>query len=196
MTPTALHRAIRLVAITLLVIVGLTAGNGTVSAEQELPSGEALAPELSGLGTIHMAVTTDVPKAQSFFNQGIRLLYAFNHQEARRAFQEAARLDPRLSMAHWGIALTLAPNLNAPMSPENARAAYVAIEAARRDASRARPRERALIQALAMRFTADPASPRPPLDRAYADAMAKVAADHPDDADVQTWYADAVMNTM
>src|SRR5688572_32736020 len=156
MTPTALHRAIRLVAITLLVIVGLTAGNGTVSAEQELPSGEALAPELSGLGTIHMAVTTDVPKAQSFFNQGIRLLYAFNHQEARRAFQEAARLDPRLSMAHWGIALTLAPNLNAPMTPEQGRSATDAIGDARRGATRAGAGQRAPVQGPANRLRAGP----------------------------------------
>jgi tetratricopeptide (TPR) repeat protein len=143
-----------------------------------------------------MPVTTDVPKAQAFFDQGVRLLYGFNHQEARRAFQEAARLDPQLSMAHWGIALSLAPNLNAPMSAENGRAAYAAIQTARRVASRASARERALIGALAARFAAKPESPRPPLDRAYAEAMAKVAADHPDDADVQTWYADAVMNTM
>jgi tetratricopeptide (TPR) repeat protein len=155
-----------------------------------------VAPELSGLGTIHMPVTTAVPKAQTFFNQGIRLLYAFNHQEARRAFQEAARLDPQLAMAHWGVALTLAPNLNAAMSAENGRAAYAAIGDARRRASAASARERALIEALAARFAAKPEAPRPPLDRAYADAMATVAANHPGDADVQTLYADAVMNTM
>ena len=77
-----------------------------------------VAPELSGLGTDHMAVTTRTPQAQAFFDQGLRLLYAFNHQESRRAFQEAARLDPALAMAHWGEAITLAPNLNAPMTPE------------------------------------------------------------------------------
>ncbi len=82
-----------------------------------------LAPELAGLGTDHLAVTTRVPKAQVFFDQGLRLLYAFNHQESRRAFQEAARLDPSLAMAHWGEAITLAPNLNAPMTPANARLA-------------------------------------------------------------------------
>jgi tetratricopeptide (TPR) repeat protein len=154
------------------------------------------APELAGLGTIHMTVTTSVPKAQAFFNQGIRLLYAFNHQEARRAFQEASRLDPHLAMAHWGVALSLAPNLNAAMSAENGRAAYASIGEARRRASRASARERALIEALAVRFAAKPESPRPPLDRAYADAMEKVAADYPGDPDVQTLYADAVMNTM
>src|SRR5215218_5403952 len=77
---------------------------------------DARAPELQGLGNIHMPVSARVPRAQIFFDQGLRLVYAFNHQEARRAFDEAARLDPSLAMAHWGIALSLAPNLNAPMT--------------------------------------------------------------------------------
>src|SRR5688572_17338598 len=168
---------------------------GTVSASAQAPA-SAMAPELTGLGTIHMPVTTGVPKAQVFFNQGLRLLYAFNHQEARRAFEEAARLDPQLAMAHWGSALTLGPNLNAPMTAESGRLAFAAIGAAKRSANGASARERALIDALAARFAADPASPRPPLDKAYAEAMTRVAAAHPGDPDVQTLYADAVMNTM
>jgi tetratricopeptide (TPR) repeat protein len=159
-------------------------------------SDEALAPALTGLGAIHMAVTTENPRAQAFFNQGLRLLYAFNHDEARRAFREAARLDPGLAMAHWGIALTLSPNLNAPMTSESARAAFEAVQAARRVAARAGARERALIDALGARLAEDPSSARPPLDRAYADAMAKVADAYPGDPDVTTFYADAVMNTM
>jgi tetratricopeptide (TPR) repeat protein len=143
-----------------------------------------------------MAVTTENVRAQAFFDQGLRLLYAFNHDEARRAFREAARLDPGLAMAHWGIALTLSPNLNAPMTPENGRAAFEAVQMARRIALRANARERALIEALASRLAEDSSSARPPLNRAYADAMAKVAAAYPDDPDVLTLYADAVMNTM
>ena len=92
----------------------------------------SIAPELSGLGTDHLQVTTQVPKAQVFFDQGLRLLYAFNHQESRRAFQQAARLDPTLAMAHWGEAMTLAPNLNAPMTTENARLARAASLEAKR----------------------------------------------------------------
>ena len=71
-----------------------------------------LAPELTGLGTLHLAVTTPVPRAQRFFDQGLRLLYAFNHPESLRAFREAARLDPGLAMAYWGQAMALGPNLN------------------------------------------------------------------------------------
>jgi tetratricopeptide (TPR) repeat protein len=185
------------ISLRVVVVAWLLVGTwkplvGSVSAR----SGGPLAPELSGLGALHMSVTTGVPKAQAFFNQGLRLLYAFNHQEARRAFEEAARLDPDLALAYWGQAMTLAPNLNAPMTPEQARSAWRAVEAARRSLTGASARERALIEALATRFAADPAAPRIPLDRAYAAAMATVAAAYPGDPDVQTLYADAVMNTM
>ena len=84
---------------------------------------DALAPELSGLGTLHVTVSTATPRAQRFFDQGMRLLYAFNHAESNRAFREAARLDPSLAMAYWGQALALGPNLNAPMTRDSGRAA-------------------------------------------------------------------------
>ena len=155
-----------------------------------------IAPELFGLGTDHLQVTTRAPKAQAFFDQGLRLLYAFNHQESRRAFQEAARLDPSLAMAHWGEAMTLAPNLNAPMTPQNARLARAASVEATRLSPGAGPMERDLIDALARRFASNAAAPRAALDRAYADAMSRVAASYPHDPNVQTLYADAVMNSM
>ena len=192
-------QCLALAAFTVLATLagGVRASAQTHHAAKAAPSTTgALAPELAGLGDLHMPVTTAEPRAQRFFNQGIRLLYAFNHEEARRAFREAARLDPTLAMAFWGQALTLAPNLNAPMTPEHGRLARTAVlEAVRRRAG-ASDRERALIDALALRFAADPAAPRPPLDRAYAEAMAKAAAAHPGDPDVQTLFADAVMNTM
>src|SRR4051812_33942540 len=83
-----------------------------------------LAPLLEGLGAHEWTVTTTVPRARQFFNQGVRLLYAFNHQEAMRAFREAARLDPSLAMAFWGQAMAVSPNLNAPLTAENAKVAY------------------------------------------------------------------------
>ena len=141
------------------------------------PGGDVpLAPELTGLGTLHMPVTTSVPRAQRFFDQGMRLLYAFNHAEAIRAFREAARLDPALAMAYWGQAMALGPNLNAPMTQENGRAAFAAIRQAMERMPRSSARERALIEALATRYAADGAGDRPALDRAYAAAMQKVAA--------------------
>jgi pimeloyl-ACP methyl ester carboxylesterase/tetratricopeptide (TPR) repeat protein len=157
---------------------------------------EALAPELNGLGTLHVPVSTALPQAQRFFNQGMRLLYAYNHAESLRAFREAARLDPALAMAHWGQALVLGPNLNAPMTPENGREAAAAIRRAQDLASGATGRERALIDALARRYAADGGGDRPALDRAYAAAMRTVAERFNADPDVQTIYADAEMNTM
>jgi len=184
-------RALFVVAVTVLCGVSV-AGAPVPSA----PSTDALAPELSGLGTLHVPVSTATPRAQRFFDQGMRLLYAFNHAESIRAFREAARLDPSLAMAYWGQALALGPNLNAPMTADNGRAAYAAIQAARVAAPRVTPRERSLIEALAFRYAPEGAGDRPALDRAYAAAMQKVAGQYPDDPDIQTVYADAAMNTM
>jgi pimeloyl-ACP methyl ester carboxylesterase len=184
-------RAFIVVAATVLCGVSVAG-----APESPARSTEALAPELSGLGTLHVPVSTAIPRAQRFFDQGMRLLYAFNHAESIRAFREAARLDPALAMAYWGQALALGPNLNAPMTRDNGRAAYVAIQAARAAAPRVTPRERALIEALASRYAPEGAGDRPALDRAYAAAMQKVAVQYPDDADIQTLSADAVMNTM
>src|SRR5262245_14526543 len=156
----------------------------------------ALAPELSGLRTLHVPISTASPRAQRFFDQDVRLVYAFNHAESIRAFREAARLDPSLAMAYWGQALALGPNLNAPMTRENGRAAYLAIQAARAASGPVSPRERRLIDALAARYAPEGDGDRPALDRAYASAMQNVAAQYPEDPDIQTVYADAVMNTM
>jgi hypothetical protein len=131
-------------------------------------------------------ISTAVPRAQRFFDQGMRLLYAFNHAESIRAFREAARLDPSLAMAYWGQALALGPNLNAPMTRENGRAAYLAIQAARAASDRVSPRERALIDALAARYAPEGDGDRPALDHAYASAMQDVAAQYPEDPDIQT----------
>src|SRR4029453_3732200 len=123
------------------------------------------APVLQGLGSHEWTVTTRVPRAQQFFNQGLRLLYGFNHPEALRAFREAARLDPALAMAYWGQAMAVGPNINAPLTAENPKTAYPAIPPGRRAAAGTSARERALVEALAERFVADGAGDRAVLDR-------------------------------
>lgn len=190
-------------ALAALTVAASADMNGHVSAQASNEPTDtvrfaepSLAPSLTGLGAHHMPVSASDPRAQQFFDQGLRLLYAFNHAEARRAFREAARLDDRLALAHWGEAMTLAVNLNAPMSAESGRQAYDAVQRAQALAAAASPKERALISALASRFASDGAAPGPPLDRAYAESMARVAEAFPVDPDVQTLYADAVMNTM
>jgi pimeloyl-ACP methyl ester carboxylesterase/tetratricopeptide (TPR) repeat protein len=156
----------------------------------------ALAPELTGLGSLHMPVTTTVAQAQRFFDQGLRLLYAFNHAESIRAFREAARLDPAFAMAYWGQALALGPNLNAPMTQDSGRQAYAAVRSAVARMKEVTPRERALIEALSRRYAADGKGDRRALDRAYAAAMQTVAERFAEDPDIQTLFADAQMNTM
>lgn len=155
-----------------------------------------LAPMLGGLGTWHFKVTTASSRAQQFFNQGLRLMYAFNHAEAIRAFKEAARLDPACAMAAWGEALALGPNINAPLTPEAHAQAFAAIQRAVKGRATASNKERALIEALALRYTADPKAERAPFDAAYADAMRRAATRFPEDADVQSIFAASVMDTM
>jgi pimeloyl-ACP methyl ester carboxylesterase/tetratricopeptide (TPR) repeat protein len=181
------------IAAVFLLVSGVVVTGSTLRAHDGTTP---LAPELSGLGTLHVPVTTHVPAAQRFFDQGMRLLYAFNHAESIRAFREAGRLDPRLAMAHWGHALALGPNLNAPMSEDNGRRAYAAIQRALALAPSSSARERALIEALARRYAPDGTGDRAALNRAYAAVMVEAAARYPDDPDVQTLSADATMNTM
>lgn len=154
-----------------------------------------IAPVLEGLGNQSMTVTTTSERSQYFFNQGLRLTLGFNHSEALRSFKEAVRLDPNNAMAYWGWALVLGPNLNLPMQPTVVPAAHRAIGAAVALNDQVSARERALIDALAVRYTDDPEAPRAPLDRAYAEAMAAVVEQYPDDAHAWTLYAAALMNT-
>jgi len=155
-----------------------------------------IAPVLEGLGEHHHPVTTSSERAQQFFDQGLSLTYGFNHQEALRAFKEAARLDPDCAMAYWGWALVLGPNLNLPMRPDVVAQAWEAIGMALERRDGVSPRERAYIEALARRFAEDPQADRAPLDAAYAEAMAALHAGDPDDTDAATLYAAALMNTM
>jgi tetratricopeptide (TPR) repeat protein len=178
-----------------VVACALSAGPAAGQRARSEPPGAVLAPELTGLGSLERPVTTSDARAQRFFNQGLRLLYAFNHAEALRSFREASRLDQGLAMAYWGEAMALGPNLNAPMPAANQPSAHEAIRKARARAAAASAAERDLVEALAMRYPAD-GGERRSFDRAYADAMSRVAQRYPEDADILTLYADAVMNTM
>ncbi|MGE3275929.1 MAG: alpha/beta fold hydrolase [Vicinamibacterales bacterium] len=165
-------------------------------AAAQAAAGAPLAPLLDGLGTHHRPVTTTVPRAQAFFDQGLRLLYAFNFLEADRSFREAARLDPALAMASWGRAMALGPNINAPMTVEDGRAAFAAAQRARELKAGASPVEQALIDAVALRFAPDGAGDRDALDQAYAARMQELAAAYPDDSDIGTLAAAAFMQTI
>ena len=151
-------------------------------------------PLYDNLGTLHYPITTAVPHVQRYFDQGLRLYYAFNHQEAIRSFHEGARLDPDCAMCYWGIALAYGPNINAPMDVASGRLAHDAIQQATQRATRVSDREQALIQALAMRYVAEPPADRTELDVAYSHAMADVVQRFEDDFEAKTLYAESLMD--
>ncbi|MBL7845246.1 MAG: hypothetical protein JNK44_15385 [Cyclobacteriaceae bacterium] len=153
-----------------------------------------IAPLLENLGTYGMKVSTDNERAQKFFNQGINLYYGFNHFEAFRSFKEVARLDPDCAMAYWGQALSLGPNINLPMDPADTETVYKAVQKSLALLDKASPKERALINALAKRYTAEALEDRKPLDEAYSNAMEAVVNQYPDDLDVLTLYAESLMD--
>jgi hypothetical protein len=130
-------------------------------------------------------VATSNPETQKFFDQGLNFMYAFNHDEAVRAFRQAAELDPDCAMAHWGISLSLGKNYNYPQfPPEKAKAAWKALESARAKAKAESEANRALVEALAARY-ADPLPKETrPLEEAYARAMKAVWEKFPKDADI------------
>jgi tetratricopeptide (TPR) repeat protein len=164
------------------------------SGQAAQPAGSAGAPLFDNLGSYHHEIKTASPQAQHYFDQGLRLVYGFNHDEAERAFREAARLDPSCAMAWWGVALTLGPNINLPIDPERNQAAYEAIQKALALVPHASEREAAYIQALAKRYSLAPDANRDDLDRAYAGAMADVSRRYPDDLDAATLYAESLMD--
>jgi tetratricopeptide (TPR) repeat protein len=151
-------------------------------------------PLYTWLGEFSYAITTDNEQAQRYFDQGLRLTYAFNHPEALRAFRKAQELDPACAMCYWGEAYALGPNINAPMDPAAVGPAVRAVETARERAGRAREHEQALIVALTQRYAAEAQMDRATLNQAYANAMAEVAARFPEDVAILSLYADALMN--
>ncbi|HEV8700646.1 MAG TPA: hypothetical protein VGV60_05170 [Candidatus Polarisedimenticolia bacterium] len=151
-------------------------------------------PLLGNLGSHHHVIATGSDKAQQYFDQGLRLVFGFNHDEAEHAFLEAARLDPDCAMAFWGVALALGPNINLSLDPERNARAYDAIQTARTLSAQASEPEAAYIRALGARYSLDPAADRAVLDRAYAKAMGELSRRYPDDLDAATLYAESLMD--
>ncbi|HET6342721.1 MAG TPA: hypothetical protein VFG78_11140 [Gemmatimonadota bacterium] len=146
------------------------------------------------LGDHHYEISTENPLTQQYFDQGLRLTWAFNHAEAIRAFEEAARLDPECAMCYWGIAYAYGPNINAPMDSTSGVAAWNAVQEALARKDHASDREDAFIDAIAERYAEVPPVERAALDSAWADAATAVAERYPDDLEAATVAADARMN--
>lgn len=149
---------------------------------------------MSGLGNHHHPVNTSRPEAQRFFDQGLAFIYAFNYTDARRSFRRASELDPRMAMAHWGLALALGPNINRDIDAEGERAPYEAVQKALALSTGAPENERRYIEALAKRYSVEPTADLRRLAVAYKDAMGALVKLYPDDADAATLYAESLMN--
>ncbi len=152
------------------------------------------APLFDNLGAHHYPVTTSVPAAQRYFDQGLILAFGFNHLEAARSFREAYRLDPDCALCYWGEALVLGPNINAPMDPAAVPQAFKLVQKSLARAQSATAKEQALISALAERYSNTAPADRKPLDEAYAAAMRGVARRFPDDAVIASLFAEALMD--
>ncbi len=172
------------------------AQNLLIAAAYAAPASEGRTiPLFADLATSSFPVSTRDTQAKQFFSQGLLLTYGFNHAGAVRSFREAQRRDPACAMCWWGEAVALGPNINAPMDDRDHGAALDAMDRAMALRAGATPMERALIEAVAHRYSRDPAADRAALDAAYADAMLDVARRFPGDDDVAVLAAEAAMDT-
>ena len=148
-----------------------------------------------GLTGYTRKVTTDSPEAQRWFDQGIQLLYGFNHDEAIRSFEKAGQIDPACAMAWWGAAYARGLHINNPeMGEEQSRLAHEAAGKAVAALDNESPVERALVHAIRQRYDWPAPKDRRPLDLRYADAMEKVWHQFSDDPDVGALFAESLMN--
>ena len=187
-----------------LALAGCGGETGSQSGADPMQSlaQRAGAPLFEGMGDYHMPITTADPDAQRYFDQGMVLAFGFNHAESIRSFRAAQTLDPSCAMCFWGEALATGPNINvtsngkAIMAPAERASARAAIDQALALIDGVTPKEKDWIRALDQRYDGQADTPRDPLDRAWADALADMAVRYPDDTTVTSVYAEALMNTM
>jgi len=165
------------------------------AAETQQPKPADRPPDLSltAIGRHHHPMATKNKAAQDYFDQGLTLIYGFNHEEAARAFQQAAKLDPASPMPLWGVALAVGPNYNVDVDAEREKTAFDTITSAAKLAENASQVEKDYVAALASRFSGDANPDYKKLARNYADAMKSLSQKYPDDLDAATLYADSLM---
>ena len=164
------------------------------AAQEKTAPGKPADLSLTAVGRQHHPIATRSKNAQAYFDQGITLIYGFNHEEAARSFQRSAELDPASPMPLWGIAMAVGPNYNLDVDAEREKIAFQAIQKARTLAANAPEIERDYVEALAVRYSGDPSPNYKTLARDYATAMKGLSAKYPDDLDAATLYAEALMN--
>src|SRR5258707_6508627 len=147
-----------------------------------------------GLGNLPWPVSTTNAKSQAYFDQGMKYVYAFNHESAIRSFDEATRLDPELGIGYWGTALALGPNINLDVDPDREKQAYEAVHNAEKHLDHASQKEKDLVAALAARYSVAPNADLKKLAADYSQAMAALAKKYPNDSNVNVLYAESVMD--
>lgn len=180
---------------TIVLFVIFFLGSSAVADESGKDDAKPLL--FSEKGRLSFPVTTSSKEAQAFFEQGMTLHYGFNHAEALRSFRRAGELDPKLAMAWWGLGLALGPNYNRDIDPVDEKrnlAAYEATQKAVKLSEYASPREKAMIHALAKRYSLEKKAEGAKLERDYRLAMSEVMKQFPDDLNAATLYAEAIMN--
>ena len=186
---------------TFAVCVALSVATAGAAQEREHPPSQpstteatAATPLYDNLGTLEHSITTSSPMAQQYFNQGLRLTYGFNHDEAIKSFKEGLKHDPTCAMCYWGIAYALGPNINLPMDTAAVKPAWEAVQHAMKYSVSGTPAERAYIEALAKRYSPDPKANRAQLDTAWSKAIGLVSDAYSRDDDAATLYAEALMD--
>jgi tetratricopeptide (TPR) repeat protein len=177
------------------LIMGMTCWLAWLSPLEVVAADQADAtPLFDNLGTHHHPITTTSEQAQQYFDQGLRLVYAFNNEEAIRSFEAAAHLDPQAAMPYWGMALALGPNINRAMGKKDERRAIDMVQKALRLAEHTTPVEHAYIEAIVARYVNRKGLTRKGFDEAYVKAMRSVAQRFPEDTDAATLFAEALMD--
>src|SRR2546423_11195820 len=192
MRSSIMKRITLIVAFCLAITSNIFAENN--SGNMNMPAADKPATLMNGLGSYQHAVSTTNKEAQRFFDQGLTLVYAFNHEAAIRSFKRAAELDPQMAMAYWGIALALGPNINLDVDPEREKAAYDAAQKALDLSAHSPENERAYIGALVKRYSTDPKADLKKLAVDYKNAMDALVKQYPDDLDAATLYAESLMD--
>src|SRR5580698_7770452 len=177
-----------------LCILAVAAALGQQHDNAASPPDAGPAPLLNGLGHLHHPISTSNPLAQRYFDQGLTLVYGFNHDEAARSFAYAAQLDPKCAMTYWGIALARGPNYNEwEIDSGREKVAANAIQKAQALADHATAAEQAYIRAMSKRVSTDPKADQKKLAANYRDAMREVMKRYPNDMDAAVLFADAAM---
>jgi len=167
---------------------------GSASAQQTAPAAKAADLSMTAVGRVHHPIATKSREAQEYFDQGLTLIYGFNHEEAARSFERAAELDPASPMPLWGIAIAVGPNYNVDVDAEREKLAFDTVQKAKKLAGNAPQVERDYVAAIATRYSGDANPDYKKLARDYAAAMKELSAKYPDDLDAATIYAESLMD--